>query len=642
MSLLPSLGHDLEHTSGLLDACRSIADAQSVSALQRQVDRWLARAYAPAAWIIACTPHAADAPLIAMHSGAPDDLLPPMAVPLDVGSTMNGKLQLFFHNQRPTTIELIEQHEAVLSVLAHKLRHLCSQLQSLAQTAELLFMRSLLHGEHIVDRNLDTLASTLLEQLNVSSIHVLIDQVAPPGLSWGIASQRVRLDVSLEERHRLLFCVGTLFGEETRAHVLLRRKEIAALARQHDLPYLLPFQSLLLLPICMGDVLLGAVIVGEERSWTRQPIGPQVASVCGLLARAIAASITRNQWVAKLIARERSLHALIDALTDAVMTTQADVIVSWNRAAQDIFGYTADDVLGRALAEVLPGMPARLQVPGTEPRRAGDWTLHTTSGRDLHLSCSVTHVLSTGNATPTVLYVFKDVSQQHELEYLKDELLGSVSHELRTPLNGIYGFGRLLLDRPHMSDAMRQEALESLQGSIERMTRLTDDFIDVARARRHRLPLVLDAVNIEQVVRSAYREIKRRHAQHIVSLRVEKALPSVWGDSLRIKQILDNLAGNAAKYSAEGTRIRMDVRRRDNMIAISLRDDGIGIPSTALPRVWEAFYRADNSRGQRASGVGLGLSIVKSLVEAHNGSVSVRSAEGRGSTFTFTLPIIEQ
>jgi signal transduction histidine kinase len=307
-----------------------------------------------------------------------------------------------------------------------------------------------------------------------------------------------------------------------------------------------------------------------------------------------------------------------------------------------MFGYTADDVLGRALAEVLPGMPARLQVPGTEPRRAGDWTLHTTSGRDLHLSCSVTHVLSTGNATPTVLYVFKDVSQQHELEYLKDELLGSVSHELRTPLNGIYGFGRLLLDRPHMSDAMRQEALESLQGSIERMTRLTDDFIDVARARRHRLPLVLDAVNIEQVVRSAYREIKRRHAQHIVSLRVEKALPSVWGDSLRIKQILDNLAGNAAKYSAEGTRIRMDVRRRDNMIAISLRDDGIGIPSTALPRVWEAFYRADNSRGQRASGVGLGLSIVKSLVEAHNGSVSVRSAEGRGSTFTFTLPIIEQ
>jgi two-component system sensor histidine kinase VicK len=105
---------------------------------------------------------------------------------------------------------------------------------------------------------------------------------------------------------------------------------------------------------------------------------------------------------------------------------------------------------------------------------------------------------------------------------------------------------------------------------------------------------------------------------------------------------LDNLAGNAAKYSAEGTRIRMDVRRRNNMIAISVRDDGIGIPSTALPRVWEAFYRADNSRGQRASGVGLGLSIVKSLVEAHNGSVSVRSAEGRGSTFTFTLPIIEQ
>lgn len=511
-----------------------------------------------------------------------------------------------------------------------------------AQTAELLFMRSLLHGEHNVDRNLDTLAATLLEQLNVSSIHVLIDQVAPAGLSWGIANQRVRLDVSLEERHRLLHCVHALLSAETHTHVLLRRKEIVALARQHNLPYLLPFQSLLLVPICMGDALLGAVIVGEERGSTRQPIGPQVGSVCGLLARAIAASVSQNQWIAKLVARERSLHALIDALADAVVTTQADMIVSWNRAAQEMFGYTADDVLGRMLAAVLPGMPARLQDGTTAQRQAYNWTLHTTSGRDLHLLCSVTHVLSAGNSTPTVLYVFKDVSQQHELEYLKDELLGSVSHELRTPLNGIYGFGRLLLDRPNMSDAMRQEALESLQGSIERMTRLTDDFIDVARARRHRLPLVLDAVNIDQVVRSAYREIKRRHAQHIVTLRVEKTLPPVWGDSLRIKQILDNLAGNAAKYSAEGSRIRINVRRHDNIIAISVRDDGIGIPPAALPRVWEAFYRADNSRGQRASGVGLGLSIVKSLVEAHNGSVSVRSTAHRGSTFTFTLPIIEQ
>jgi PAS domain S-box-containing protein len=651
MSFHVAQGRDLFNPNTLLEACRSLADAGSLIELERQLDHWLALCYRPRGWVVTCTPQATDEPLFEIKGGlhpdrGTDELGPSLCVPLQLGLGMQGHLQLFVGPQPPSAIEVFQELGQLLRVLSNKLRQFCLQLQSLAQTAELLFMRSLLHGDanHGADRHLDQLASTLLQQLNVSSIQVLIDQLVPGGVSWGIASQRVSLALSVEQRQRLLQCVETLCSDAcsaSRTHMLLRRSQIIVLERTYDLPYLTQLQSLMVVPICDGNTLLGAVIVGEERSWARQPILPQVVSVCALLARAVARSATQNRFVTEIIARERTMQALIDALEDAVVATRQGVIISWNRAAQDIFGYGAEDVLGRALSEVLPSLPAELRAPHSDGQKhACAWTMQTTGGRGLYLSCTVTSVESSGEDMPSMLYVFKDTSQQHELEYLKDELLSSVSHELRTPLNGIYGFGRLLLDRPHMPDAMRQEALESLQSSIERLTRMTDDFIDVARARRHRLPLVVDAVDIEQVVRSAFRDSKRRHPQHTITLRVQKNLPPARGDSLRIKQIIDNLVSNAAKYSAEGMPIRINVRHRDQMIRISVADQGIGIPKPVQERVFEAFYRADNSRSQRASGVGLGLSIVRSLVQAHDGDVTVRSAVGRGSTFTFTLPVM--
>lgn len=515
-----SLGRDLDHAA-MLHACGDLAAATSSADLERRLDRWLAQWYAPRAWSVDWTPHGSDEPLVTLKGGAVADLPAPVVVPLPVGDDMHAHLALFIDEQRPTALDVLDALKHVLAVLANTLQRVCGELQSLAHTAELLFMRSLLHSPAHVDHDLDALAATLLAQLNVSSIHVLIDHGGPPGLSWGIAGQRVTLDMAPAHRRRLLQCVDALLGDgcaTAHTHVLLRRKEIVTLGRAYELPYFAPFQSLLVVPICTDDVLGGAVIVGEERSWARQPIGQQVVSVCRLLAHAVSLALTRNQFVAKIIARERSLHALIDALAEAVVTTQNGVIVSWNRAAQHMFGYTAADVLGRVLADVLPNMPAPLHAAAPPPG-AYDWIMHTTAERDLLVACSMTHVLAADDATPSVLYVFKDTSQQHELEYLKDELLSSVSHELRTPLNGIYGFGRLLLDRPHMPDAMRHEALESLHASIERLTRMTDDFIDVARARRHRLPLVLDAVDAAQTVRSAFRDIKRRHTQHMSTLR---------------------------------------------------------------------------------------------------------------------------
>ena len=541
--------------------------------------------------------------------------------------------------------------QLLVRVLDTTLRRLTSEIQSLAQTAELSFVRSLVTGDDRQETapDLDALATNLLQHLNVSALQVLMDGPQPGGIVWGISARRLIVMLSLEQRHRLSKMVDELCAHQrasTEPYVLARGAELQNLEREWELPYLAQLQSLLIVPIRAGDTTLGAVIAGEERSWTRQPITQQAISVCLILARMIAGSVTQSRLVGAMIERGQFMQVLIDSLEDGVLTAKDGHIASWNQAAQRLFGYHADEVVGKPLADVLPGAPPELAgaVGGAEPREAAprsfEWKMRTTGGRELFLLCTSTRLPETGVAAPTAMYVFREIGQERELEYLKDELLSSVSHELRTPLNGIYGFSRLLLERPHMPEAMRREALHSLQSSTERLTRMADDFIDVARARRHRLPIEIEDVDIAETVRSALRELKRRHAGHIVALRMEKNLPAVRADSLRVKQILDNLVSNAAKYSAEGTRILIAVRQRGGMVAISIVDRGCGIPQAVQDRVFEAFYRADNSRNLRASGVGLGLSIVKSLVEAHEGQVEVRSVIGRGSTFTFTLPIV--
>ncbi len=665
MSLSPSLRSLAENPSQmsgqvgtLLEACLSLAQASTLVELERQCHYWFGRLFAPSAWTVTCLTVENEEPVIKMRGkrGRASDQEAEQAIcvpiPLKAGLALHGLLELNFVAENagdiptPTSPVLT----SLIPVLANSLGHVYIELQSLAQRAEICFIRSLLMNESVnsVDHDLDALANRLLDHLDVSSLQILIAGMDRNTVSWGVSSRRQPSSLPVATRQRLVDLVeAVLHGATTepRPYFLARRTLLVQLADEYDLPPLANLESLLLVPMRAGTTFLGAVIVAEERSWLRQPISQQAQSVCGLLARSVAGWLAERKLLGEVIEQGRSLQSLVDALGDAVVTTREGSIVTWNNAAQTLFGYDRSEVLGKAIGDVLRGMPPQLLEnyhvlrSSASPKVCVEWTMPTTGGVDLQLDCSVTTLYDFDPRVPMVMYVFREVGQERELEYLKEELLSGVSHELRTPLNGIYGFARLLLDRPHMTDSMRRESLESLQSSIERLKRMADDFIDVARARRRRLPLELEVVDVEQTIRSAVRESKRYHLKHSIRLRVQKGLPPVCGDSMRIKQIVDNLISNAAKYSDEGSRIFIDVRQRDKVIALSVSDQGVGIPKAVQERIFEAFYRANNSRHHRATGVGLGLSIVKSLVQAHGGEVRVRSRDGRGTTFTFTLPV---
>jgi signal transduction histidine kinase/CheY-like chemotaxis protein len=229
-----------------------------------------------------------------------------------------------------------------------------------------------------------------------------------------------------------------------------------------------------------------------------------------------------------------------------------------------------------------------------------------------------------------------------EASRLKDQFLAMVSHELRTPLNAILGWADMLRTGRLEADG-RERASESIYGNAKRQARLIDELLDVARIRSGKLRLERSAVELEQVVRGAIDVVQTAADAKRVRIKIEtdSTLGSIFGDPSRLQQIAWNLLSNAVKFTPEGGTVWVRLHRTNNTAEMVVTDTGAGIPEEFLPWVFEPFLQADATTTRPYGGLGLGLSIVKHLVEAHGGSVGVESGgEGRGATFTVRLPIV--
>jgi signal transduction histidine kinase/ActR/RegA family two-component response regulator len=224
---------------------------------------------------------------------------------------------------------------------------------------------------------------------------------------------------------------------------------------------------------------------------------------------------------------------------------------------------------------------------------------------------------------------------------LKDQFLATISHELRTPLNAILGWADMLRTQK-MDESLRGRATRSIYENARRQARMIDELLDVARIVSGKLRVERTAVDLDQVVRAAVEVVEAPAEAKRVSIHVniEPSLDGVYGDSARLQQIVWNLLSNAVKFTEDGGQVRVQLRRIHGAVELTVSDDGIGIPPAFLPCVFEPFRQADASSTRRHGGLGLGLSIVKHLVEAHGGTITAFSkGEGQGATFTVRLPI---
>jgi PAS domain S-box-containing protein len=335
-----------------------------------------------------------------------------------------------------------------------------------------------------------------------------------------------------------------------------------------------------------------------------------------------------------------------DELPDGVVVADADGrVVLVNPAAERLLGRTVDESLGHDLTEVLPlvdgqgrdwwgctrpydGLATRVRQPEhvltLSPGPDGD-------DRDLLVTAS--YVRDEQRRLDRLVVCLRDTTARARIERSGSELVSTVAHELRSPLTSVKGFTATLLAKwDRFNDDQKRLMLETVNADADRVTRLITELLDIARIDSGRLTVSRQLVDLDRVV--------RRHVDGLVAsghqrdgfdVQVETDLPEIWADADKLDQVIANLLENAVRHGAG--RVTIVIAPVDDGAAVTVMDEGEGIPVELHDRVFTRFWRSG-----RRGGTGLGLYIVRGLVEAHGGHIEVGRAPGGGARFRFVLP----
>lgn len=232
------------------------------------------------------------------------------------------------------------------------------------------------------------------------------------------------------------------------------------------------------------------------------------------------------------------------------------------------------------------------------------------------------------------------MAQLKQFDEYRQRFLGDISHELKTPIFNVQGYLETLLDGAMDDDRVRGRYIEKAARNVERLNTIVEDLESISRLENGKEVLDIQVFNIRSLAEEVFEELamkaERRGIQLIFKRGAEHAF-QVLADRENVRQVLINLVNNSLKYGVEGGTTKVAIYDMDNNVLVEVADNGIGIREDHLPRIFERFYRVDKSRSRDAGGSGLGLSIVKHIIEAHEQTVNVRSGVGMGSTFGFTL-----
>ncbi len=361
---------------------------------------------------------------------------------------------------------------------------------------------------------------------------------------------------------------------------------------------------------------------------------------------------TRLQYLAEL-QRERDTTALLlDGAADGIVVVDPHLrMLRYNTAMQQLCGHARDRVLGGVAPVVLQfsstdGTPlhgddyplAAVLADGSP--RAMELLLRQPDGANRWISGTFSPVRDPSTGQPVLaLAILRDITQQKEIEQLQRDFVSIVSHELRAPLTAIKGFAKtLVLKDEELAPATRREFLSTVNEQAERLARLVDDLLLVSRIDSKRVRVEWTEVAVDDLVRELISQFHSKWGSRRILIDADPGLPFVRADRSKLEEVLINLIDNAIKYSPDGTPVRVTARAVGDEIEVDVEDRGIGIAPEDVAQLFQKFQRITTPATRDIGGTGLGLYIVKGLVEAHGGRVWVESIPGAGSTFAFTMP----
>ncbi len=246
--------------------------------------------------------------------------------------------------------------------------------------------------------------------------------------------------------------------------------------------------------------------------------------------------------------------------------------------------------------------------------KEGSWRIIESIGQNLLADTTVAGLILNS----------RDVTERKEIERLRDDLVSTVSHELRTPLASLRGFAELMLTREFPSSQQHQ-FLTIIQKEAVRLSNLINDFLDLQRIESGHQSYRLETIDLLPLLDEALVLFSSDNKTHTFQINVPNSPLSVRADADRIHQVLANLLSNAVKFSPHGGAIRVEVQQREEFIMVEITDEGIGIAAEMMPQLFRKFFRVDNAATRKIGGTGLGLALVKQIIEAHGGQVWVES-----------------
>jgi signal transduction histidine kinase len=347
-------------------------------------------------------------------------------------------------------------------------------------------------------------------------------------------------------------------------------------------------------------------------------------------------------------------QAILESIADGVIVSDAEhKIILANMPASAILEIPRQQLIDTSINDLLGlyGLNEQSWIPAVE-----EWVQNRDSlarweylEEQLPIGNKVINVrispVLVGNQFFGTVSIFRDITKEAEVDRLKSEFVSTVSHELRTPMTSIQGYVDLmLLGITGQMTPAQVRYLRVIKNNAGRLQTLVDDLLNISRLETGKLLLNLHPVNIASLVEKVVDGHLRGRIQHeekevIVKTNIPAVLPLVHADEARITQVLTNLLDNALNYTRNGDEIEITAACKGNAIHVNVTDNGIGIAEEDQNKIFDRFYRANNASVQKVPGTGLGLHIVRSIVEMHGGEMQVTSKLEQGSTFSFSLPV---
>ncbi len=365
--------------------------------------------------------------------------------------------------------------------------------------------------------------------------------------------------------------------------------------------------------------------------------------VTDVTARRLAEEALKKALAETKEAKDRVELVLRSVADGLVFTDMQGHIVLMSDSAEALLGVPRHEALGMALDSVIDNTSilehlSELQNGGSESALLDVTFVHKKDRREINLQVISALVQNLDEEAAGVITLLRDVSRERELDQLKSEFISTAAHELRTPLTVILGFSEILLGEEGLA-GHQQEYLSMIVDKAEVLQRLIDDLLDLGRVDSGRLVHIEKGFcDIGKLVQQAVADMQMTRRGHRYEVILPETSVELYADSLRIIQVLENLLGNAVKFSADGSLVKVICHAQGDTVLVSVADQGVGMTTEQVTRIFDKFYRVDASSTSK-QGLGLGMTIVKNIIDAHGGRIWIDSEAGKGTVVSFQLPV---